>query len=199
MLENGSINPGEMTSFNHYALGAIADWMHRSLAGLAPASPGYRELLIAPQLVAGFEHATASHETPYGPASSGWSRVDASSVLVEATVPPNATAEVWLPRASEALTVGSGSHSWTVHAPATDVARGDVSLDTDLASIIDDPEAYAAIGATIAENDEDAARVFRTHTTWAPGRSLGGVMFQLPPAVQEKIGAALAELSAARR
>ena len=31
-----------MTSFNHYALGAVADWMHRTVAGLAPAAPGYR-------------------------------------------------------------------------------------------------------------------------------------------------------------
>ena len=37
MLPDGSINPGEMTSFNHYAFGAVADWMHRSVAGLAPA------------------------------------------------------------------------------------------------------------------------------------------------------------------
>jgi alpha-L-rhamnosidase len=39
MLPDGSINPGEMTSFNHYALGAVADWLHRTVAGLAPAAP----------------------------------------------------------------------------------------------------------------------------------------------------------------
>ena len=36
MLPDGSINPGEMTSFNHYALGAVADWMHRTIGGIAP-------------------------------------------------------------------------------------------------------------------------------------------------------------------
>ena len=40
MLPDGSINPGQMTSFNHYALGAVADWMHRVVGGLAPAAPG---------------------------------------------------------------------------------------------------------------------------------------------------------------
>ena len=44
MLPDGSINPGEMTSFNHYALGAVADWMHRTMGGLAPAEPGYRRI-----------------------------------------------------------------------------------------------------------------------------------------------------------
>ena len=41
MLPDGSINPGEMTSFNHYALGAVADWMHRCIGGIAPLEPGY--------------------------------------------------------------------------------------------------------------------------------------------------------------
>ena len=48
MLPDGSINPGEMTSFNHYALGSVADWMHQVIGGIAPAAPGYRELRIAP-------------------------------------------------------------------------------------------------------------------------------------------------------
>ena len=48
MLPDGTINPGQMTSFNHYALGAVADWLHRTFAGLAPAAPGYRELLVRP-------------------------------------------------------------------------------------------------------------------------------------------------------
>ena len=49
MLPDGTINPGEMTSFNHYALGAVADWMHRTIGGIAPLEPGYSKVLIAPQ------------------------------------------------------------------------------------------------------------------------------------------------------
>ena len=41
---DGTVNPGTMTSFNHYALGAVAGWLHRVVAGLAPAAPGYREI-----------------------------------------------------------------------------------------------------------------------------------------------------------
>ncbi|PTT70646.1 alpha-L-rhamnosidase, partial [Arthrobacter sp. HMWF013] len=59
MLPDGSINEGEMTSFNHYALGAVADWMHRSLAGLAPAEPGYRKLLVRPRPGGGLDWAEA--------------------------------------------------------------------------------------------------------------------------------------------
>ncbi len=49
MLPDGTINPGQMTSFNHYALGAVADWMHRVVGGLAPLEPGYASVLVAPQ------------------------------------------------------------------------------------------------------------------------------------------------------
>ena len=49
MLPDGSINPGEMTSFNHYALGAVADWMHRTIGGLTPTEPGYRRMEICPR------------------------------------------------------------------------------------------------------------------------------------------------------
>src|SRR5699024_8398672 len=66
MLPDGTINPGQMTSFNHYAFGAVADWLYRSLAGLAPEGPGYRRIRIAPVPVSGIDHAAARHETPYG-------------------------------------------------------------------------------------------------------------------------------------
>ena len=44
MLPDGTINPGEMTSFNHYALGAVADWMHRTIGGLSPARARLRKV-----------------------------------------------------------------------------------------------------------------------------------------------------------
>ncbi|HJV98470.1 MAG TPA: alpha-L-rhamnosidase C-terminal domain-containing protein [Arthrobacter sp.] len=69
MLPDGTINPGEMTSFNHYALGAVVDWMHRTIGGLAPLEPGYRRILMAPQPGGGLEWAETSLETPLGFAS----------------------------------------------------------------------------------------------------------------------------------
>ncbi len=74
MLPDGSINPGEMTSFNHYALGAVADWMHRRVAGLAPGAPGYRSLTISPLITGQLTSASAKHLTPYGEAAVAWAR-----------------------------------------------------------------------------------------------------------------------------
>jgi alpha-L-rhamnosidase len=110
---DGTRNPGEMNSFNHYALGAVADWLHRSVAGLAPAEPGYRRLLIRPLPGPGLDHATARHDTPYGRAEAGWRR-DGDELVVQAVVPTGTTATVELPDGSEPLEVSSGTHEWRV-------------------------------------------------------------------------------------
>jgi alpha-L-rhamnosidase len=66
MLPDGTINPGQMTSFNHYALGAVAEWMHRSIGGIAPLEPGYSRVLVAPQPGGDVHWARSSLETKHG-------------------------------------------------------------------------------------------------------------------------------------
>ncbi|MER7395893.1 glycoside hydrolase family 78 protein [Streptomyces sp. NPDC000151] len=113
LLPDGSVNPGEMTSFNHYALGAVADWIHRTVAGLAPAEPGYRRLLVRPRPGGGLTWANAAHETPYGRAEIGW-RIAEDTLRVDLLVPPHVTALVDLP-GREPVEVGPGRHSF--HTP----------------------------------------------------------------------------------
>ncbi len=115
LLPDGSINPGEMTSFNHYALGAVADWLHRVVAGLAPGAPGYRRLLVEPRPHEALTSAAARHVTPYGEASVAWER-DGEVLSVDVVVPVGADAVVRLPGQDE-LTVGHGSHRWVVPDP----------------------------------------------------------------------------------
>ena len=111
LLPDGSVNPGEMTSFNHYALGAVADFLHRTVAGLAPAAPGYRRLRVAPRPGGGLTQASAELDTPYGPASVAWTVAD-GTLTVTATVPPGTVAEVDLPGGTPSE-VGSGTHTFT--------------------------------------------------------------------------------------
>ncbi|WP_245574155.1 family 78 glycoside hydrolase catalytic domain [Amycolatopsis nigrescens] len=121
MLPDGSINPGEMNSFNHYALGAVADWMHRTLAGLAPAAPGYREITVKPVPDAALTHASARHSTPYGDASVAWRRDDGRFTL-DVELPPGTRATVHLP-GGETVGVRHGRHSWTVADPVAGEAE----------------------------------------------------------------------------
>jgi alpha-L-rhamnosidase len=112
MLPDGSINAGQMTSFNHYALGAIADWLHRTVAGLAPAAPGYRRLDIRPRPGGNLTSARARHRTPYGIAQCAWV-LAAGQIVVELVVPPNTTATVTLPGADgQPIEVRAGTHRW---------------------------------------------------------------------------------------
>ena len=116
MLPDGSINPGEMTSFNHYAFGAVADWLHRTVGGLASAAPGSRRLRVAPRPGPGITSAATSHETPYGLAEVVWT-LDGGAFSVDVVVPPNSTAEVALPDRSASVEIGSGRHSFACSIP----------------------------------------------------------------------------------
>lgn len=109
MLPDGTINPGAMTSFNHYALGAVADWMHRQIGGIAPAEPGYRSVRVAPRPGGGLTWAETSLDTPHGRIAVAWRLAPTGRLDVEVTVPDGITAEVDLPGA-EPHRIGAGHH-----------------------------------------------------------------------------------------
>ncbi|MDY0914959.1 family 78 glycoside hydrolase catalytic domain [Rathayibacter festucae] len=112
MLPDGTINPGEMTSFNHYALGAVADWLHRVVGGLAPLEPGYSRLLVAPQPGTDLDWAESTLETPHGLASVRWDR-RGDAIELAVTVPEGATAVVRTAGAED-RELASGAHTLTL-------------------------------------------------------------------------------------
>jgi len=97
---DGSFQTTEMNSFNHYAYGAIGDWMYRVMAGLEidENAPGYKHVRIQPRPGGGFTSVKASHETPYGKVASGWTLQDGKFELA-VVVPANTKATVRLPSA----------------------------------------------------------------------------------------------------
>lgn len=152
---DGTLNTGGMTSFNHYALGAVVDWLYRTVAGLDAAEPGYRRLRIAPRPGGGLTHARADLRTPYGPASAAWRR-DGETLTVEAVVPPNTTADVELPDGQRISDIGSGRHTWTVAVP-TEAARTALTVDTPMSAMLDDPEAMRIVRETLVRHWPEAA------------------------------------------
>ncbi|WP_328323532.1 glycoside hydrolase family 78 protein [Kribbella sp. NBC_00382] len=155
MLPDGSINPGEMTSFNHYALGAVADWMHRRVAGLAAGSPGFRQIVVHPLPGAQLTRAAARHLTPYGEAGVEWTRSDGNFRLT-ATIPVGATATVHLPDGSNPVEVRHGKHEWTVPDPYSELPP--LTSDASIRQLIDHEPSWQAIVDTAVEagvaNDE---------------------------------------------
>ena len=94
MLPDGSVNPGSMTSFNHYALGSVADFLHRVVGGLSPVEPGYRRFRVAPRPGGGLTYAAARLETSYGRVGVSWTATDGDLASVTVEVPDGCTAEV---------------------------------------------------------------------------------------------------------
>jgi alpha-L-rhamnosidase len=109
MRPDGTINPGEMTSFNHYALGAVADWLHKVVGGIRPLEPGYSKVLFAPRPGPGIDWARASLSTAYGIIRAEWRLTTEGDFECEVTVPEGVTAEVELP-GTPRTSIGSGEH-----------------------------------------------------------------------------------------
>jgi len=92
---DGTFQNAGMNSFNHYAYGAIGDWMYSTIAGidLMEETPGYQKIKIQPQLGGGFTSAKAHLLTKYGKVSSSW-KAEKEKLLMEVEVPCNTTALV---------------------------------------------------------------------------------------------------------
>jgi len=93
-----------MNSFNHYAYGAIGDWMYRVVAGLEIGEPGYKKIIISPQPDARLKYAKATYESRYGPIKSGW-KLEGNQLKVNVVIPPNTTAQIILPKTTLANVV----------------------------------------------------------------------------------------------
>ncbi len=106
---DGTFQDKGMNSFNHYAYGAIGDWLYRVIAGLDidERDPGYKHILIRPHPGGGLTHAKARHNSLYGAIESGW-RVEGGQMKVNIEIPPNTTATVRLPKAKPANVKESG-------------------------------------------------------------------------------------------
>jgi alpha-L-rhamnosidase len=87
-----------MNSFNHYAYGAIGDWMYRVVAGLDTYEdgPGYKHIKIQPHIGGGLTNASASLQTYYGKASSGW-KIEGNKIILDVEIPANTKATVLVP------------------------------------------------------------------------------------------------------
>lgn len=114
ILPDSKVNPGSMTSFNHYALGSVVDWLHGTVGGISSVD-GWKTVIVKPIPGGDIFDAQAAFEGPYGRVSCRWS-VSGHNFTMELVIPPNSTATVKLPyTGSQQTVVGSGNHEFSCH------------------------------------------------------------------------------------
>lgn len=192
IMPDGSFGPVEMNSFNHYAYGAVGEWMYRTMAGVSALEPGYRKVLVAPQAGAGIDWVDYSLDTPHGTVASSW-RVEASGAMqLDVAVPANTTAEIRIPTSSRwavteggapaesvpgiefssfadgvaVFTVGSGEYAFAQDETLGRIGdvRDAASLFGDAVAALGDDELSATQSETLAEFADKLAD--RAGKTW---------------------------------
>jgi alpha-L-rhamnosidase len=101
LLKNGHKTLFESWGLNarsrdHHYFASISDWMRQRLAGLRPGAPGYRVVVVRPEIPPGLAWASATMATPQGEARSAW-RIDDGKLTITAIIPMNSTGEIWVP------------------------------------------------------------------------------------------------------
>ncbi|MDR0574413.1 MAG: glycoside hydrolase family 78 protein [Tannerella sp.] len=93
-IENG-FGPVDMNSFNHYAYGAIGEWMFSHSLGIQRDDnrPGYKHIILQPKVGGEMTFANGYFESPYGRITSGWEKNDAGYIY-RVTIPANTTASL---------------------------------------------------------------------------------------------------------
>lgn len=135
---DGSFWSDDMNSFNHYAYGAIGDWMYRKIAGLDMdvTVPAFKRIHIEPLFGRNsLSYAKAAHTSLYGRIESGW-QVDQGQIQLMVRVPANTTAEVILTGAA----LGS-------------VLEGGLSLDTSIPGIQSISEVEQGVCVVLGSGD----------------------------------------------
>jgi alpha-L-rhamnosidase len=122
--EDGTFQNDGMNSFNHYAYGAIGEWMYNHIAGIKLSAPGYKQLTIAPEPGGKLTSAKGTLMTPYGLVKSEW-KIENGKILLDISIPANTTASLLLPKAAQKEVKENGL---SLKTEASNAAGKDVQL-----------------------------------------------------------------------
>lgn len=120
---DGKMQSKGMNSFNHYAYGAVGQYLYGTVAGITPTEPGYWKIQIKPHPGEGLSHSRADLKSPYGHISVEWkintTEINTTEMNLSVSIPPNTSARVYRPvgnssyMETEGLLLGSGNYKWT--------------------------------------------------------------------------------------
>ncbi|MFB5678881.1 family 78 glycoside hydrolase catalytic domain [Paenibacillus terreus] len=106
--QDGSFWSDGMNSYNHYAYGAIGDWLYRVVGSIDLIEPGYKKIRIKPQIGEQFSWNEASLDSVYGTIRVSWIKQDQGTVKMDVVIPANTTAEVIIATSERGRVLESG-------------------------------------------------------------------------------------------
>ena len=111
---DGSIFEPTMNSYNHYAYGAVCQWLFEGVAGFRPdpSLPGFRHIIFEPTIVPALSPVAASHDSAAGRIEAGW-RVEGDRVAYELVVPEGASGTLVLPTYYTDIAIDGEPLAWT--------------------------------------------------------------------------------------
>ena len=130
ILPDGSFNPANMNSLNHYAYGSIGYWLYTRLCGLQLIEPGYKKFAVRPKFIQGITWTDLCFESVYSTIRTAW-RCEDGVITVDLTVPANTTAYLTLPEKEETLELGSGTYHFE-YETKTSLVKERYTLETPL-------------------------------------------------------------------
>lgn len=145
VLPDGRISGTRMNSLNHYAYGAVVEFLYRDVAGLQAAEPGFKKVVIAPMLHSRLGYTKLRYESAYGTYQSNWQILPDGRVHICIEIPFNCSAEVRLPHyaGKQIGTLPAGSYEFT-YVPTTEV-RAKYTVKTMFKDMLADEQAVAVI------------------------------------------------------
>ena len=99
---DGSVFDPSMNSYNHYAYGAVCQWLFEEVAGLRPDEdePGFRHILFEPAIIPALSPVAAAHDSAAGRVEAGW-RIAGGTVTWETVVPDGAHGTLIVPTSAQ--------------------------------------------------------------------------------------------------
>lgn len=97
-------------SLNHYAYGAVGDWLYQNTAGIQSAAPGYKKIIIKPIIGGELTWVNASYRSASGRIVSNW-KIKDNQITMHVEIPHGTTATIFVP-GKKPKTVTAGTHDF---------------------------------------------------------------------------------------
>lgn len=128
--EDGSMWSPDMNSFNHYAYGAVGEWMYSNILGIKidEQQPGYHHIILHPLINKHLAYAKGFYKSIHGKIIIAWKYLQNDTVELRVKIPVNSTATVYLEKCREIIANDGVKFSKKEKMPATEIPSGEYTF-----------------------------------------------------------------------